>query len=175
MMRDEPHGAPIPKKFEVSTYHAKELEKAHETLKQITSRTEEDWYQAWHNYIKVVQAKQLQFKERNESTAHKYNAILKQVQDWLPPTPDHQGLKEFMVEQIQSSLEFDCISDKYAPKALGFDEWKEMERSSALRDVDYHTREWEAEKRRVAGRNKWLEQLRESVPMPQAPTPPKAE
>lgn len=53
--------------------------------------------------------------------------MLDQVQLWQPPTDDHMGLKEFMIQQIEESIKFDCASyaeDRVSMiRLLSGDEW----------------------------------------------------
>ena len=36
------------------------------------------------------------------------NDILKDVQKWHPPTTEHKGIKDFMIDQIEKTIDSDC-------------------------------------------------------------------
>jgi len=38
----------------------------------------------------------------------KLNNILSQINLYIPPTPDHVGIKEFMINQITETIKWDC-------------------------------------------------------------------
>ena len=83
----------------------------------------------------------------------------------LVGAPD--GLKEFMLSQLQQSVDHDVVDDddimKVRPHSTD-DEWLQSELQSALRDVEYHAREYAKELSRTARRNAWLAQLHASLP-----------
>jgi hypothetical protein len=102
-------------------------------------------------------------KETEENT--RLLQMEEQVNEWTPPSPEHNGLKEFMLEQINISK--NDIS--YFTKALTKAEQQSpldyfMETMVKIkRDIDYYTLEQEKEIVRVKSRNEWLQQLRESL------------
>ncbi|MBU1067421.1 hypothetical protein KKE60_06510, partial [Patescibacteria group bacterium] len=98
----------------------------------------------------------------------KYKTMLIQVKDWQPPTPDHQGMKDFMIQQITSSIDFDCNTDYYHDELkkitlLTGQQWLEKEGARLLKDLSYHIKEEMKEQERVASRNAWIKALRESL------------
>ncbi len=166
MLRDEPMDAPIPDRFEPSDYHSKALKKAEERL-------------AWLIQMPSAEAEReakKQFEEKQEFTARmikqsneilaKYDAMLEQVRAWTPPTPDHEGLKEFMVRQLVESIDFDCDTrywENEAPVLLSAEAWKQGQIQSEERSVVYHREEYCKEVERTEARNDWLRALRESL------------
>ena len=167
-MRDEPMDKEAPEKFEPSTYHSEALEKSENKLVELQNM----------NYIDICDAAELEYeesierelkwsKERNE-LKQKYNDMLFNVENWQPPTPDHNDLKRFMIEQIESSIKFDCHNHKSDIKKLDIkklsgDEWMEKEVNSAIRNIKYHSEGHIKEIERIKRRNKWVKDLRESL------------
>jgi len=72
-------------------------------------------------------------------------------------------LKRFMIEQIESSIKFDCHNHKSDIKKLSGDEWMEKEVNSAIRNIKYHSEGHIKEIERIKRRNKWVKDLRESL------------
>ena len=111
--------------------------------------------------------------ERTKKTIEEYNhlrelyeAMLRKVRAWQPPTSDHQGLKDFMIEQITGSIDFDCdtkywIDDFPQPKTGAG--WLGEKRKKAMGDLSYHSSEHSKEVSRVDGRNAWIKALKESL------------
>ncbi|KKN34696.1 hypothetical protein LCGC14_0791230 [marine sediment metagenome] len=165
-MRDDSTDKPIPDEFLPSVYHAEALVEAKAELERVEkiSLSEaldlaEEEYEAEKRHIDSA-------VEANSKLMAQYNAMLEQAQAWQPPTPGHNELKEFMVKQIKSSIEFDGMGAYYkenpAVRVLAAD-WLEQKRAKALKDIDYHTKEYKKEVDRVNGRNQWVKALRNSL------------
>jgi len=164
-MRDAPFDTEIPE-FQPSTYYQESLEEAEETLKRLQEMgLAEAQEQAEAEYRSEVVRQKKQIEESHKLN-QKYVEMLFQVEQWQPPTQEHQGLKNFMVEQITSSIDFDCNTEYYRdnpPQMLTREKYLETHTARALRDIDYYTRENRKEIDRVNNRNVWIKQLRESL------------
>ena len=166
MMRDEPAGTPIPEKFEPSSYHTKALkaaEKALSSLKVLTPEQQEANSTGVFNKAMAENEKRIR---ESMDLREKYNHMLSLVEAWDPPSEDHAYFKDFMADQIETSIEFDCNDGYYLnnkPQLLSGTEWAAQETERALKDIVYHTEEHRKEIKRVAARNKWLKDLRDSL------------
>ena len=162
-MRDEPMDKEAPENFEPSTYHSEALKKSENRLKELKFIDHTDMCDAAELEYKETVEKELRWsKERNE-LKQKYNDMLFNVENWQPPTPDHNDLKRFMIEQIESSIKFDCKNYQSDIKKLSGDEWIEKEVNSAIRNIKYHSEGHIKEIERIKRRNKWVKDLRESL------------
>lgn len=166
MMRDAPMDAPIPERFEPSDYHSKKIEEAVTRLERLRSMDDIDAYlEAWVVYNAAIKSNSDSIR-KSEDLREKYKEMLEKVQRWEPPTSDHEGLKNFMIKQITSSLGFDCDIRYYTdnpPTRLSGPEWKEQEIKKVLHVIEYHTEEHSKEVRQTEQRNKWLQELRISL------------
>jgi hypothetical protein len=163
-MRDDPMDAKIPERFEPSGYHQERLAEARRELKKLEKMTmEQAKTLAQDHYDKSLAEHKKRLAEKRE-LKKKYESMLEKVLAWSPPSPDHQGLKKFMMDQISESIDFDC-SEKYMkpPKKISPKEWKSIHIDSAKRDIEYHTEHMAEEIKRVESRNTWIKQLRESL------------
>ena len=161
-MRDEPIDAPIPERFEPSDYHLKELERAKKRLKEIKKWDEEKAEQEAERAYRDALKKREEFIKKNKLIRKRYEDMLSKVQKWKPPTIEHESLKQFMIQQLVESIEYDCFIPEM-PQHLSGEEYKEQQIKKALSDIDYHEREYAEEVNRVYERNKWLLSLRESL------------
>lgn len=165
-MRDESMDAPIPKKFEPSDYHTKELQKAKEKLKRCRAMTmEQAREEADKEYEKNLAAHERAIKKM-ETLKAKYEDMLAKVRAWVPPSKDHQELKNFMEKQIEDSISFDCNLRYYEenpPEKITGADWKKMRIENAQDNIAYHTKEQADETGRSVSRSKWVQQLRESL------------
>lgn len=167
MMRDEPLDAEIPEKFEESSHYREALEKAERALAVIERLTPEECAaraNAEHMERAAFARKEL---EKNNQLRASYEAMLAKARTWEPPSNDHQGLKDFMTSQIEESIRFDCSGDYYqqimAENALPGDVWKVAKTQELRETIRYYREEVEKERERVAGRERWVRQLRESL------------
>ncbi|MGB1214633.1 MAG: hypothetical protein ACPG4X_14810, partial [Pikeienuella sp.] len=76
------------------------------------------------------------------------------------------GLKDFMLEHLNSGKKFDCGMEWDAPVRLTGEQWRERQLKQASRDLAYHKTERDKEIQRTEGRNEWLADLRASLPSP---------
>lgn len=165
MMRDDDIDAVPPERFEPDGWHLQESAKAEAALKNMDAMTAAEAEQeCLRKHQERVEYNRRILGEHRELRA-KYQAILAQVRDWQPPTKDHEGLKEFMVKQLQDSIDFDCNDDYYAePVLLTVNQWRADRSRELLRNIAYHQKGYAEEVERTESRNRWLAELRQSVP-----------
>lgn len=165
MMRDEPLDAPIPEKFEVEPYYKESYDKAVKEYEDFMALPDKQaWLEA--EYGKMVESETEAAKEasiKKELLRRRYNAMLMKVMKWEAPTKEHENLREFMIKQLHDSIEWDC--SEYKPHIPSKEEWCDIERHKAIfqRSVDMHRDSYEKAIERVASRNQWLKDLRDSL------------
>ncbi len=164
-MRDNAHDAPIPERFEPSDYNAKRLAEARAERERIVGMTNDGADRAAaEEYEKARESYEKRLAEKAERRAS-YNAMLAKVRAWTPPSKEHEGLKDFMEEQITKSIDWDCDTrymDK--PELLTGSRWRKEHLSRLDHDLQYHHDENAKEVARAEQRNAWLAALRASVP-----------
>lgn len=112
-MRDDKWDAEIPDEIVAGDYykngiaqHKKELAVARKrSMKEWDMLAETSFFDKNDYYNKKI----------NESLdlRAKYQTVLDKVYAFEPPTPEHVHYKEFMIEQIKGSIDFDCNTDYY--------------------------------------------------------------
>lgn len=105
-------------------------------------------------------------KTMSERATHKkrYEAMLTKVQMWTPPTPDHQGLRDFMEQQLKESIKWDCTDyEQYRPRKKSVPVWLAERRGEAMRSLQHAQKDRADEIERTNNRNRWLKDLRESL------------
>lgn len=160
-MRDDPGDAPL-RPDEPSSYYTEALPKAVEEVKRLRSLTDEEWRDEW---LADLQRRSTEYRDaiaRVSETRTRYEAMLAAVQSWTPPSPDHSELKQFMVEQLTKSIDFDC---NVRPPSTFIDLpiWKNQRLASAAKDAAYLQTEADKDRERVAKRNLWASQLHASL------------
>ncbi len=164
-MRDDPIGKEIPNEIVPSTYHLKEIESAKNKIQLLSNLS----------LIELTKEAKLKFKKdidyynesikKNKELKEKYENMLCKVNMWNPPTKDHVNLKEFMIKQIEDSIQFDCYAEKYMEKPIlqTGKEWFAEQMELVKRDLQYHVKENEKEIKRCKERTKWIQDLKNSL------------
>lgn len=163
-LRDESFDAPIPEEFRPDSYYEANLIRVKGELTKLDKMTLEE----------AELASSKDYQEALKS-AEKYNAALSledarchamiaKVQAWQPPTPDHVGMKTFMLEQLNISLHGDYKST--LPVKLDGAAWLDIQIQSTNKSIEYYEKELAKEVERVKGRTEWVQQLRASLVEP---------
>lgn len=162
-MRDEAMDAPIPEEFQPSTYEDMELRKAKAELAHLQSMSPaEAEAEAGLEYAHRTEEYRKALAGRAEDRK-RYEAMLAKARMWHPPTPDHKALKEFMVQQLQESIKFDCDFFWAAPARQTGDEWHRSAVESTMKRIGDYAKYREEEVTRAESRTRWVRQLRESL------------
>lgn len=163
-MRDYPMDATIPDKFEASSYHTEQLEKAEADVARIKAWDDTEADSQSQLAYDRAQRKYEESLANKAAMRERYEAMLAQVKAWTPPTREHQGLKDFMVEQLEESIGHDCSTDYLTvPERLTGAAYKEQQLHSARWNAFYHTEHGEADKKRANERTTWIRALRQSL------------
>lgn len=167
MMRDEPLDAPIPEKFEPEAYIKKNLDEAQKEYDDFLALTEDE-QRAYleRTYTEMVEGYEKEIKEesaKKEVLRKRYNAMLLKVVKWTPPTPEHEGLRDFMIKQLHDSIEWDC--SEYQPIIPSKEGWCDIEGhiGRLKQNLQLSKECYEKHLATIASRNKWLTDLRESL------------
>jgi hypothetical protein len=165
-MRDSPSDAVIPEWFVPSAYHKVEASNCFEQINVLCKMPIDELEKtAFESYSAELAARADAIRGK-DLLRHKYSAMLEQVNAWETPTPDHLEFKSFMVDQINTSLIFDCDDSYYkeqVPLRLSGEEWLKKELLLLQKSHKYHLEEQSKEVDRTERRNLWLRQLRESL------------
>lgn len=165
MMRDEPSDAPIPERFEPSDYHEKKISEIEHSIEEITFLSEADAAEAakadWEENEQRRLSRLLEIREQKKQ----YLNMLESVERWNPPTEDHVGLKDFMRDQIEKSIDFDCDESYYQQpeEKVSGEVWRADRLEKLHNDLGYHLKGHEEEVARTESRNEWLLALRQSL------------
>lgn len=164
-MRDDPMDAEIPEKFEPSDYYFKKLEETELELEKVQKFTDsEAENEARFEYDKELESHK-KYLDDKFKLKEKYLDMLKQVNAYQPPTPDHVEYKNFMKSQIEQSIDFDCSTTHCKPPTLKSGRvWLSEKIARLVKDVNYYREEKQKEIERVTGRNEWVDALRNSLP-----------
>jgi len=159
MQRDDPIDEK-PKIMPEESYHAEALKKLGKFKKPTKAK--------FDSYIKeqIADCKETIDKMKKLQTA--YNKKIKEAQNWNPPTPEHEGLKKFMIQQLTESMQFDCNYDHYESEInrlnkMTYNDYVTQEKNKYNRNIKYHTEYLEKDLNSIRQRNKWIQDLYNSL------------
>lgn len=170
-MREEPSSTEIPQELSVDEYYYKNVERAKQRV--------EHWNNISDNEIreKVTADNEAESRRgydsavKSNKTRTRYLKMLEKAESWVAPTPDHENFKAFMVDQLKSSIDYDCkeYKDLEAFKVSTVEHTIDIEheRASGLNEAEYQLKfsieRLEKEEASVAEKNQWLKDLREAI------------
>ena len=155
----------LDKHFQPNEYYKKRLEEIEKEYQEFLDNppTEE---QLGRKYDEMVEKEQKRFEERMKQTdelRQRYVAMLRKALEWNPPTPEHENLRNFMIQQLQESMDRDCA--EYFPNFGTREEYIEyhlrpdilLERIKLYQE--YHEREVKA----CNDSKQWVKDLMDSL------------
>lgn len=156
---DKPDVLPQLVKPDIS-YHLEQLKRA----KNIKKPTKKEYEQYKKEKIEMYKLN----IEKNTSMVQRYEKMLEQVKKWEPPTSEHVGLKNFMIQQLESSISFDGSFDYYRDKVneseqLTYNQYVIEVMDNKKRSIKYHKDGIEKEKQRAKQANDWIKKLYKSL------------
>lgn len=155
-----------------SDYYLTALERSEEALEKYKSMTDEELIAD----AKVELERSLQsyrnMKQKAQEGADRLTEMLNQANAFVPPTKEHESLKEFMVDQLEKTIDFDGPSkwhDESISKlekrlsSLDADVIRAEKVAKAHRDIARATENYQKELKRCADANKWVTDLINSI------------
>lgn len=162
-MRDDRLDAPIPEKFEPHDYHAKALAAAAKALVEVRAMSVAECEEATFKEFREAQAAYESEVEHKRAVRDRLLTMRAKVADWKPPTSEHEGLKKFMVEQLDSTIDWDGKVYLTPAKRATPEDWRRNRIASLERDVQYHTEHHRKDVEQADSRTAWVKALRESL------------
>jgi hypothetical protein len=170
-MRDDSMSSTY-KPREVDTYHQKRLQEEHKSLLKLNKTTDEQLLiEARKDLEKSINYHKSK-KQKVEETRKKLESFLKQAEEYVPPTEDHEEYKEFLKQQLEETIKWDGDS-KYqdeeianlekAIQNLSAEEVRKDRTETIQRSLNYHSENWEKELVRVKDANRWVEDALNSL------------
>jgi hypothetical protein len=162
--RDEALGPDIPDTIEPSPYHKDQATKVRakiQKLKRMTPAGIRKAYKAFYDR----ELHYLQTREKDKIALRKrYEDCLQKAKAFKPPSKEHTLYKDFMIKQIEETIEFDCrpsepvVQDIKTPR-----EWYDLEMQGLKDSLEYHKREYVQEVARCKDRTKWIRALKKAL------------
>lgn len=163
MQRDDPMSEP-PKPREVDDYYTRAVAERKAKIAALDAMTVEEANDAAALAYGEALKRHRESIQRNTDTRNRYNAMLAEAMAWEPPTPEHAGLKDFMVEQLTEGRKFDTGYTPEPPTRQSGEFWLAHEKAEASRSLAYARESLAKEIERAEGANAWIAALYDALP-----------
>ena len=171
-MRDNPMDSPYEPRTP-SDYHTNSIQSKRERLEEIESMSDEKIVEDFNTQLgedlKYHQTKM----EEDKRNLEKLNSMLESAKSWSPPTEDHQPFRNFMIEQIESTIKVDGDPSYHVNKIVGIKkqmeeginpkEYREETIQEIKSQISYHETEYQKELVRCKDSNDWMDKFFESI------------
>jgi len=103
----------------------------------------------------------VEYEKEKQLKKDRLEKMLQSAKEWQPPSAEHEGLKKFMIEQLEETIEYDC---KMRPvPEIDYDlDWVKLKYykiESLERDVEYYKNKYQERVTHVDKANKWITEL----------------
>ena len=171
-MRDNPMDSPYEPRTP-SEYYTNSLQSQREELERMESLTDEDIVQEFETSMRDSLEYHEKGLEKDKANLEKLNSILASAKSWVPPTEEHEGLRTFMIEQIESTIKVDGDPSYHVNKIVQIKQ--EMEggidpksyRGKKIKEIEdkifYYETEHQKELVRCKQSNDWMGKFFESI------------
>lgn len=176
MMRDEPLDAKIVKDVEANDFYKKEITRKEKQLKKLLElKNPAEAIKFAKNEIKnkinEIEKFSDEEKERREKNAKILEKTLEKARDYNPQSEKHIEFKKFVVDQLESSLNYEIGTKNYYAGEVQYlkdsletpIEYLANRIDTLRKEISYHKEKEEEEIKRTNERNLWINQLFESL------------
>jgi len=161
-MRDDPLDAEIPETFTPHTsYYDGAISLLKPKLESIRAMSAAECLHEQQRIVDEITDRNQQHRKEAEIEDARVAAMAASVRNWTPPTTEHEGLKNFMLEQLQMSG--GAFYETPVPLIVSAEEWRSVRIAALEAEISWHEKARREEMDRSAGRTEWLKQLRTSL------------
>lgn len=169
-LKDESLDVPTPNHFEPDTYYEKAYKDSLASREKAYSMTFEEAKEDMISKFKNNKASAERCLKDYKNEDKKYLKVREEVEKWIPPTQEHEGLKKFCLEQIDMSLntslykwceedinkELDTSDDTVRKYIDNLKDYADEKLKRAYKN-------WQEELRRIEEKNIWMKQFLDSL------------
>lgn len=164
MMRDEPMDAPIPEKFEPSTdYYDKQIVTLTAEISRLSAMTSDEALTESLAANNEARRRHREYEAADQLRLDRHLAMAEKVKAWEPPSPEHVEYKAFMLQQLEASSQWLGSKRDLPPMSVG-EAWRQERLADLTDSLARATKGRADEIERTAKRQKWVDDLRASLP-----------
>lgn len=153
-----------PTRIEVQSRYAEAVREAKEAYEAARSMSVKDAEALLEETYERTLAQVERSNEEINKKLAAYEAMAAKVRAWVPPTPEHKDLQDYMLSQIDDSTRY--VAPLNLPKRETAVEYLAERLDWYKRRLDQAVASEEKHRKGVAGANEWIAALVESVGAP---------
>lgn len=170
-MRDDNLSTPYTPR-QVGSHHKDSISRIIAEIKELKNMSDDEFEKS----VEKVYADSIGYYNKQiESAKANFDVLSKMMEEakaYEPPTEDHVKYKEFMVEQLRGTIDFDCNISYYIEQietikgkleSFNIDELRTEKLAELESSLEYHKKELQAEIQRVNDSNKWMGDVMKSL------------
>jgi hypothetical protein len=167
-LRDESLDSKIPDQLKPDTHYQDALADAIDEHNKLSTMTSDQSEKYGASLIKKHLTYLEQARNKTKLIRERILSMIEKVNSWVPPTDKHIDLKNFMLEQLQRTLEVDGDVSYYdteiaANSVASAKEIYQEFLEAAASVVEFYNKKLIEEQKRTAKTNEWLTALRTSL------------
>ena len=173
--RDDPLTEPLKTNIHPDPYYKKCYEDALNRLENFRKRTSDEMRDDIINAKQKELSSTKSYLSRQELLRDRYLKIRNEVEAWIPPTPDHEGIKQFALEQIDMCIPTETDINKLREQVHDLEscntevtaadviEYMLQTTKDYLKDVEYYKQKMIEDEERTAKRTKFIKDFLSSL------------
>jgi hypothetical protein len=171
-MRDNPLDSPYEPRTP-SEYYVNSLQSQREKLEEMKTMTDEAIVQDFENLLNDSLKYHERELEKTKVNLGRLNSIMESAKSWVPPTEDHEGVRDYMIDQLEITIKADGDPSYHVNKIVQAK--KELEegidpkvyREEKIKEIEdrisYYEGEVQKELERCKQSNDWMDKFLESI------------
>lgn len=171
-MRDNPLDSPYEPRTP-SEYYVNSLQSQREKLEETKTMTDEAIVQDFENLLNDSLKYHERELEKTKVNLGRLNSIMESAKSWVPPTEDHEGVRDYMIDQLEITIKADGDPSYHVNKIVQAK--KELEegidpkvyREEKIKEIEdrisYYGVEVQKELERCKQSNDWMDKFLESI------------
>ena len=171
-MRDNPLDSPYEPRTP-SEYYVNSLQSQREKLEETKTMTDEAIVQDFENLLNDSLKYHERELEKTKVNLGRLNSIMESAKSWVPPTEDHEGVRDYMIDQLEITIKADGDPSYHVNKIVQAK--KELEegidpkvyREEKIKEIEdrisYYEGEVQKELERCKQSNDWMDKFLESI------------
>jgi hypothetical protein len=164
-MRDDSSGAELrlPSPPSNDDYHAVECRKAEREIELWTNRDATTCTNLAFCDHEIMKQENKDARVKARDINGRLSSMLRKVKGWMPPTANHEGLRDFMVQQLESEIKYEGSPHLQTVPTLDGEEFRAAKIAEAQRMLSYHSRYLGEDQERYESQCAWIEALGTSL------------
>ena len=102
--REDPLSAPLVSEVKPSSYYKEQYENTVKKYDEFKNKTNDEIREMMRNDRDKDLSDTERYLSKQKLLRNKYLAVREDVENWVPPTPDHEGIKRFALNQIDMCI-----------------------------------------------------------------------